>query len=56
MIALAKSRGELVATDNLSDADRAWIAESLWDHEKVFAVGVLLACWVLKVTSSVDGT
>ncbi|CDZ98837.1 Protein of unknown function DUF1753, Golgi [Phaffia rhodozyma] len=48
MIALAKSRGELLGED-LSDEERVRIAESLWDHEKIFAVFVLIACWALKI-------
>lgn len=50
MIELAISRNE-VAGEELSAEERAKIALALWSSEKLFAVLVLLSCWILKVGS-----
>lgn len=51
MVALAKSRNE-IGGDDLTVEERTRIALGMWEGEKLFAVLVLLACWVLKVGRS----
>ena len=51
MVALAKSRGE-IGGEEISVEERTRIAMQMWKKEKVFAIFVLLACWIVKVSSS----
>jgi len=50
MVALAKSRGE-IGGEEISVEERTRIAMQMWKKEKVFAIFVLVACWVVKVSS-----
>ncbi|KAL7413676.1 Inositolphosphorylceramide synthase subunit Kei1-domain-containing protein [Mrakia frigida] len=48
MVALAKSRGE-IGGEEISVEERTRIAMQMWKKEKVFAIFVLVGCWVVKV-------